>query len=65
MNTNTALLMFAVLAAVGLVAATLVVPIVPQAHAAPPTTGPSVCHTTETGGQAIGACARGTHGPPT
>jgi hypothetical protein len=33
MNTNTILLMFSVLAAFGLVAATLVVPIVPQAHA--------------------------------
>jgi hypothetical protein len=34
MNAKTALIMFAVLAAFGLVAATLVVPIVPQAHAA-------------------------------
>jgi hypothetical protein len=33
MNAKTALIMFAVLAAFGLVAATLVVPIVPQAHA--------------------------------
>jgi hypothetical protein len=34
MNANTAIIMFAVLAAFGVVAATLVVPIVPQAHAA-------------------------------
>jgi hypothetical protein len=34
MNAKTALIMFAVLAAFGLVTATLVVPIVPQAHAA-------------------------------
>jgi hypothetical protein len=34
MNSNTALVMFAVIAAFGVVAATLVVPIVPQAHAA-------------------------------
>jgi hypothetical protein len=33
MNTNTALIMFAVLAAFGVVAATLVVPIAPQAYA--------------------------------
>jgi hypothetical protein len=33
MNTNTALIMFAVIAAFGLVTAMLVVPIVPQAHA--------------------------------
>jgi hypothetical protein len=32
-NTNTALIMFAVIAAFGVVAATLVVPIVPQAYA--------------------------------
>ena len=35
MNTKTAVVMFAVLAALGLAAATLVVPIVPQAHADP------------------------------
>jgi hypothetical protein len=33
MNAKITLVMFAVLAALGLVAATLVVPIVPQAHA--------------------------------
>jgi hypothetical protein len=33
MNANTALIMFAVVAAFGLVTAMLVVPIVPQAHA--------------------------------
>ena len=33
MNTNTALLMLAVIAAFGLVTATLVVPILPQVHA--------------------------------
>ena len=35
MNSNTALIMFAAIAAFGLATATLVVPIVPQAHAAP------------------------------
>jgi hypothetical protein len=33
MNVNTALIMFAVIAAFGLVTATLVLPIVPQVHA--------------------------------
>jgi hypothetical protein len=33
MNTNTAIIMFAVIAAFGVVAATLVVPIVPQVYA--------------------------------
>jgi hypothetical protein len=36
MNTNTTLLMFAVVAAFGLVMATLVLPVVPQASAARP-----------------------------
>jgi hypothetical protein len=36
MNVNTALIMFAVIAAFGLVTATLVLPIVPQVQGAPP-----------------------------
>ena len=46
MNANTALIMFAAIAAFGLVTATLV-PIIFQAHAAPP--GNTVCFFTQNG----------------
>jgi hypothetical protein len=67
MNSNTALIMFAVIAAFGLATATLVVPLVPQAQAQP--TGPCTLR-----GQAAQGCSafgqetaaenRGSHGPP-
>jgi hypothetical protein len=63
MNIKTAVVMFAVVAALGLVAATLVVPIVPQAHAqgAPPVT----CKRVEGGScKDFGLAQRETHEPP-
>ena len=56
MNSNTALIMFAVIAAFGLATATLVLPLVPQAHAAP--VHPSQCHNQPGVSGSIGACAR-------
>ena len=57
MRISTVLIMFAVIAAFGLITATLVAPIAPQAQAQirklPPQAG---CHNTEEG-QAIGECA--------
>ena len=57
MNTNTALIMFAVVAAFGLVAATLVVPIVPQAYAQGCTARDQTC-------QSFGLAQRAAHEPP-
>jgi hypothetical protein len=64
MNTKTALLMFAIIAAFTLAAATLTVPLVHQAYAAKPTSGPSTCHEVVLNPGDTGTCARGTHGPP-
>jgi hypothetical protein len=47
MDASTALIMFAAIAAFGLVTATPVVPIISQAHAAPP--GNTVCFFTHNG----------------
>ena len=63
MNSNTALIMFAVIAAFGLATATLVLPLVPQAHAAP-VAHPSQCHNQPLSGSEIGACARIAASPP-
>ena len=62
MNTNTILLMFAVIAAFGLITATLVAPVVHEANARlfralPPQ---AACHESSD----VGTCARGEHGPP-
>ena len=56
MNSNTALIMFAVIAAFGLATATLVVPLVPQAHATIDITKRD-CHNRFSGSD-IGECAR-------
>jgi hypothetical protein len=55
MNSNRALIMFAVIAAFGLTTATLVV--MPQAYAVPLPNHPSQCHNFFSG-SAIGQCAR-------
>ena len=63
MNSNTALMMLAVIAAFGLATATLVVPLVPQAHAVI-ITHPRQCHEVFSG-SAIGTCAQNApKGPP-
>ena len=62
MNSNTALMMLAVIAAFGLATATLVVSLVPQAHAV--VAHPRDCHRAFSGSD-IGRCARDApHGPP-
>jgi hypothetical protein len=56
-------MMLAVIATFGLATATLVVPLLPQAHAQP--SHPRDCHRVLDPGPAIGRCARDVpHGPP-
>ena len=63
MNTNTALIMFAVIAAFGLATAMVVIPLADQAQAQQrPPNAASQCHSSFTG-KDIGTCARAANQP--
>ena len=63
MNSNTALIMFVVIATFGLATATLAVPLLPQAHATT-ITHPSQCHLLGPGGPFRADCAQSVPKPP-